>query len=224
MIRVDSVLIRNNDTKELNILVKTLLELAITDIIALGINPLILETFRSQIRQNYLYCQGRTIEAVTKKGISSTFAKTYCNPDAKKVTWTLNSIHLLRKAVDIVPQRKVNGKWSAIWDTKDEQTQIIISSMQKYGFEAGANWINNPDSPHFQINGTFSNAFQQGYSTVYVTQAIQKALNAKANTQIKVDGDWGINTTKAVNEFRKQQGYSAINGKLESVALKELFV
>lgn len=214
---------RSNDTKELNKLVAVMLELAITDIKEQGVNPLIVETYRSQIRQNYLYCQGRTVTMVTSKGISNTFAKTYCSPKTSKVTWTLNSVHKLRKAVDIVPQREVEGKKTAIWDTKDPQTIIIIDTMQKYGFEAGVNWVNNPDSPHFQVNGTFGNVFKQDYTTTYVTEAIQKALNEKVKAKLIVDGIWGEKTTKAVNSFRKQQGYKTAFGQIGAVALKTLF-
>ncbi len=221
---VNHILDKNNRTDELNDLVRILLEFAIRDIKVQGVRPLILETYRTQKRQNYLYCQGRTVSEVMKKGISKSFAQSYCNPKAAKITWTVNSLHKQRKAVDIVPARKIDGKWTAIWNTKDKQTQSIIKSMQKYGFEAGANWTNNPDSPHFQVNGPFSRVFKQGSNTTYVTMVIQKALNKKAKTKLKVDGFWGSKTTEAVNKFRKQQGYKLINGQLGAIALKALLV
>lgn len=222
MMYVSSIIDSINDTKELNDLVKVMLDIAVEDIKEQGVMPLIIETYRSQQRQNYLYCQGRTIAEVTKQGISKSFAIKYCNPEANKVTWTLNSVHKLRKAVDIIPQRKINGKWTAIWDTKDPHTKIIINTMQKYGFEAGINWAENPDSPHYQVKGTFNKVFDKNNNTVYVTKVIQKALNDKVKSKITVDGDWGVNTTTAVNIFRKKQGYKTAKGQLESVALKEL--
>lgn len=203
------------DVNKLNILVKTMLELALSDIKSQGVNPLIVETYRSQERQNYLYCQGRTVDECTVKGINTKFAKTYCNPKASKVTWTLNSVHTSKKAVDVVPQRKIKGKMTAIWNTNDKQTQIIIKTMQKYGFEAGANWTTSPDSPHFQVKGNFTDVFSQKCNTVYVTKAIQKALG------ITADGIWGANTTKAVNVFRKKFNWSQ-NGKIGSIALNKL--
>lgn len=214
---------RCNDVKELNKLVRVMLELAIADIKSQGVNPLIVETYRPQERQNYLYCQGRTIAEATAKGISTSFAKAYCNPKGGKVTWTLNSVHKSRKAVDVVPQRKVNGKMTAIWNTKDPQTQIIIKTMQKYGFEAGANWTTTPDSPHFQVKGEFTNIFDRSHNTVYVTKAIQTKLNERECNQLVVDGKWGGQTVAAVNRFRKCMNYKTQLGQIGAVAFKDLF-
>lgn len=185
------------DINELNILVKTMLGLALADIIQQGVNPLVVETYRSQERQNYLYCQGRTVAECTAKGIKKDFATKYCNPRTNKVTWTLSSIHRDRKAVDVVPQRKVGGKMTAIWNTKDKQTQIIIKTMQKYGFEAGANWAKTPDSPHFQIKADFTSAFSRNKTTREITKMIQDKVGAK------IDGSWGADTDKAVESFQK---------------------
>ena len=175
------------DVRELNPLVQVMLKLAIADIVKQGVAPLIIETYRSQERQNMLYCQGRTIGEVVAKGINGTFARAYCNPKGGKVTWTLNSVHKSRKAVDVIPQR--NGK--AIWNTNDSQTQIIIKTMQKYGFEAGANWKTTPDSPHFQVKGDFKKEFCKDHTTIYVTRAIQERLNKRDCNNLKVDGIWG---------------------------------
>lgn len=210
------------DTKQLNGLVKVMLELALEEIKSQGVNPLIIETYRPQERQNYLYCQGRSIAECTLKGIKQKFAEQYSNLHARKITWTLNSVHKSHKAVDIVPQHKIDGKWTAIWNQNDKQTHIIIKTMQKYGFEAGANWRSNADSPHFQVKGSFGTSFSQKCNTEFVTKAIQLALNKKLNIHLLVDGDWGALTTAAVNMFRKQQGYKLRNGKLGSAALNEL--
>jgi len=209
---------RCNDINQLNKLVKVMLGLAIADIKTYGINPLIVETYRPQERQNYLYCQGRTVAECTTKGINSAFAQAYCNPHIGKVTWTLNSVHKSRKAVDIVPQRVINGKMTAIWDSKDPQTRIIIRTMEKYGFEAGANWTTSPDSPHFQVKGSFTNVFDASHTTPYVTYAVQNALG------INPKGKWDAKTTEAVNNFRKAQEYKTAVGQLGAVALKTLLV
>jgi len=209
---------RCNDINQLNKLVKVMLKLALADIKAQGVNPLVVETYRPQERQNYLYCQGRTVAGAVAKGINSTFAQAYCNPKAGKVTWTLNSVHKSRKAVDIVPQRKVNGKMTAIWNVNDSQTQIIIKTMQKYGFEAGANWTTSSDSPHFQVKGSFTTVFDTNHTTPYVTRTIQTALG------IMVDGKWGNGTTKTVNDFRRSQGYKTAKGQLGAEALKVLLM
>ena len=141
------------DIKLLNPLCQTLLNLALSEIIKNGVNPLIVETYRSQERQNYLYCKGRNVNECIVKGIKKTFAITYCTLSEGKKTWTLKSEHTKKNAVDLIPQR--NGK--AIWNSNDADTKKIILIMQKYGFESGANWSTSPDSPHFQIKGVAIN-------------------------------------------------------------------
>ena len=211
------------DIKELNPLCQTLLNKAIEEIKAAGINPLIVETHRSQARQNYLYCQGRTINQVTSKGITTSFARAYSNPNSRQITWTVNSIHTQRNAVDIVPQRISKGKLAAIWNANDKETKKIISIMTKYGFEAGANWATSPDSPHFQIKAVSATA--KSYSATntnsFITKMIQKLLNEKINAKLTVDGKWGANTTQAVNKFRKQFGWKE-DGKVGVETLKKL--
>lgn len=204
---------------ELNPLCQVLLNKALEEIKAAGINPLVVETYRSQNRQNYLYCQGRTINQVTLKGITTSFARAYSNPKSRQITWTLNSIHTMRNAVDLVPQRK--GK--AIWNSNDNETKKIISIMTRYGFEAGANWSTSPDSPHFQIKGVSKTAKSYSLTNTnsFITKMIQKALNDKINAKLKVDGKWGTNTTKAVNKFRKLQGWKE-DGKVGVETLKKL--
>jgi peptidoglycan L-alanyl-D-glutamate endopeptidase CwlK len=213
---------RCSNLQELNKLVETMLELALEEIRSQGVNPLVVETYRPQERQNYLYCQGRTIAEATAKGINNTFATAYCSPKSGKVTWTLDSVHKSRKAVDVVPQRVVNGKMTAIWNTKDPQTQIIIKTMQKYGFESGANWTTSPDSPHFQVKGDFTSIFDAKHTTPYVTEAIQIALNKLKCNNLTVDGKWGPATTEAVNVFRKCQGYKTALGQIGVEAFKAL--
>lgn len=192
------------DIKALNPLCRLLLSLALDEIEKKGVTPLIVETYRSQARQNYLYEQGRT------------------RPGGK-ITWTLNSIHSKKNAVDLIPQRKVNGKMTAIWNTNDPQTQIIIKTMEKYGFEAGANWSSSPDSPHFQIKGVSVNGkeYSQYNTNGYITRMIQKALNKELGIHLVEDGKWGSLTTAAVNDFRKKNGWSK-NGKLGVKALRKL--
>ena len=194
------------DIEELNPLCQILLNKALGDIKASGINPLIVETYRSQIRQNYLYSLGRSVKGT-------------------KVTWTQSSIHTQRNAADVVPQRKVEGKMTAIWNSNDKETKKVITVMQQYGFEAGANWSTSPDSPHFQIK--YVSASAKSYSLTntnsYITKMIQKLLNEKINAKLTVDGKWGANTTKAVNKFRSQFGWKE-DGKVGVETLKKLLV
>lgn len=192
------------DITELNPLCQILLNKAIEEIKAAGINPLVVETYRSQVRQNYLYEQGRT------------------RPGAK-VTQTLSSVHTLRNAVDVIPQRRIDGKMTAIWNANDKETKKIISVMQKYGFEAGANWSNSPDSPHFQIKGVSKTA--KSYSSIntnsFITKMIQRGLNEKNNAGLIVDGKWGDNTTKAVNKFRAKFHWKE-DGKVGTTTINKL--
>lgn len=225
MVRKMSNTAQCRDIAELNPLCQILLNKALKEIKAKDINPLVVETYRSQVRQNYLYCQGRTINQATAKGITTTFAKAYCNPSAKQVTWTLTSIHTQRNAIDVVPQRKVNGKMTAIWNTNDSETKKIIKIMTKYGFEAGANWASSPDSPHFQLKGVSKTAksYSASNTNTYITMMIQRLMNEKINAKLAVDGKWGTNTTKAVNKFRSQFGWKE-DGKVGVETLKKLLV
>lgn len=192
------------DIEELNPLCQILLNKALIDIKASGINPLIVETYRSQVRQNYLYSLGRTVKGT-------------------KVTWTQVSIHTKRNAIDLVPQRKIDGKMTAIWNAQDKETKKIIAIMIGYGFEAGANWSTSPDSPHFQIKGVSatSKSFGSTNTNVYITKMIQNALNDKIKVGLIVDGKWGSNTTKAVNIFRSQFKWKE-DGKVGVETLKKL--
>lgn len=220
------------DPAELNPLVKVLYDAAIVEIKKKGIDPLTVETYRSKKRQYYLYCNGRTASVAINAGVPSSIANKYC-PSLKnksKVTWTLNSIHIERKAIDIIAQRLVKGRRTAIWNAQDSENKKIVQIMTKYGFEAGANWTSNPDSPHYQIKGNFTTVFKKGYTNTYVTKMIQKALNnveedgkPLLKTKLKEDGGWGDKTTEAVNKFRKFKKYSnTTNGQLGTKALKAL--
>ena len=221
-----------NDPEELNPLVKILYSAAIDEIKSKGINPLTVETYRCKQRQYYLYCNGRTASVCIKAGVPSSISNKYCPTlrNKSKVTWTLNSIHIERKAVDIIAQRLVKGKRTAIWNAADTDNKNIVKIMTKYGFEAGANWTSNPDSPHFQIKGKYTTLFNKDHTNTYITKMIQKALNnvEKDNkplldSKLIEDGIWGDKTTKAVNKFRKFKKYSnTTNGSIGKTALKHL--
>ena len=221
------------DISELNPLVQVMYNAAIKEIKASGVNPLVIETYRPLNRQYYLYCHGRSASVARSAGVPAAIANKYCPKLQKKskVTWTLNSYHIQRKAIDIIPQRKIKGKMTAIWNVNDVDTQKIISIMTKYGFEAGANWQSNPDSPHYQVKADYNKVFDKSHNTTYVTKTIQRTLNKikkddktpLLKTKQKVDGKWGDNTTKAVNKFRKFKKYSnTTNGVLGATALKAL--
>ena len=193
------------DTKELNPLVQILLNAALLDAKKNGVNPLIVETFRPQERQYYLYGQGRTVYQCTNAGMPKKYAEKYARKGTQ-VTWTLKSIHTKRCAVDVVPQRKQkNGVLTAIWNASDKDTIQLIKSMEKYGFEAGANWHSSPDSPHFQVDGVDPNGkyFKSSNTNKYITTLIQKALKkAGYYNGYAIDGKWGKATSNAIKKFK----------------------
>lgn len=209
------------DINKLNVLVKVMLEAALNEIKAQGVNPLVVETLRTKERQYMLYGQGRTQAQCRAAGVPTMYA----SPSSNKVTWTTDSIHLTGCAVDVVPQRKVNGTMQAIWNTKDKDTQKIIKTMQEYGFEAGANWKTSPDSPHFQVKGIAakSKTFNKKCTNVFITKMLQKKLNEVIKSKLAIDGVWGKNTDKAVNEFRRMHGWKETEA-LGEKALKTLLV
>ena len=204
------------DLKELNPLVKVMLEAALKDIKKKGVEANIVETYRPKERQYYLYGQGRSVAECIKGGVPSAKAKLYARSGVE-VTWTLDSIHIKRKAVDVIAQRNGN----AIWNAKDKDSQVIIASMIKYGFEAGVKWASNPDSPHYQVDCEMDDVFTKSKNTKEVTIVIQKALGKALNKKVITDGRWGDETTKLVNEFRKKQKWLP-TGSVGASCLKRL--
>ena len=206
------------DIKELNPLVQVMLEVALKKIKKKNIVPLIVETYRPKERQYYLYGKGRFASTCANAGMPLRMAKKYANPKAAKCTWTLNSIHIKRCAVDLIPQR--GGK--AIWNSNDPDTKQIISIMQSVGFEAGANWKTSPDSPHFQVKGISGKALTKKNTTKFLTKVIQTKLSKKGYyVSYVIDGEWGKATDNAVKKWRKDQGWSA-KASIGTEALRKL--
>jgi len=92
-----------------------------------GLDFIVTCTYRSLEEQQKLYAQGRT-------------------QPGKKVTWTLQSKHIERKAFDIAMMK--NGKIT--WDTKDYIEPGRIG--ESVGLEWGGSWKKSKDFPHFQIS------------------------------------------------------------------------
>ena len=207
------------DINELNPLVQVMLNVALDKIRRKKITPLVVETYRPKERQYYLYGQGRSVATCIGAGMPKSYAQKYAR-SGNKVTWTLNSIHIQRCAVDLIPQR--NGK--AIWDSKDKDTKEIISIMESVGFEAGANWSSSPDSPHFQVKGISATGknFSKNNTTKFVTKMIQRQLQkAGFYKDYAVDGDWGKGTDNAIKQWRKSCGWSNV-ATIGTKALKKL--
>lgn len=90
-----------------------------------GISYIVTCTYRSPEEQKLLYAQGRS-----KPG--------------KKVTWTLHSKHIDRKAFDIAVMK--DNRIS--WEPKDYEQAAKIG--QEVGLIAGYFW-KKKDAPHFEI-------------------------------------------------------------------------
>lgn len=90
-----------------------------------GLPVLITETYRSQVRQDYLYAQGRT-----RAG--------------KVVTWTRNSRHTGRMAWDICKNVKGQEYADAAFFAK------CGAIAKRLGITWGGTW-DTPDKPHFEV-------------------------------------------------------------------------
>jgi len=114
MKRIDDINELNPQMKEK---VEKLLQLAKEN----GLNVKVFETYRSQERQDELYAQGRT-----KPG--------------RKVTWTRNSRHKKREAVDMVfIDKNGNYTWSGDWnkliDLGKECKLYSLAPLEKAHFQ-----------------------------------------------------------------------------------------
>ena len=235
MATVEDFTKRCDDPAKLVTMVLVMVELAMAEIAAKKVKADLFETYRSQERQNWIYCQGRTAEECIKAGIPAAFAKKYADPKAGENTWTLSSKHKTGKAVDIVPY--INGKLT--WSHTAKEQLAIVEVMERLGFECGTNWTKNRDSCHYQVDGSFTTYFDAKHTTKYVTTAIQTQLNKWVKTGklklvgpyaaeviekgLKVDGDWGAKTTFVVNAFRQAMGYKTQKGQIGAIAYKALF-
>jgi peptidoglycan LD-endopeptidase CwlK len=103
------------------------LEPALREARAVGLDPLVIETYRPQSRQDELYAQGRT-------------------EPGRKVTWTKNSKHTLRLAADVVP--RVNGQIA--WNRRD-----LFDRWGEIAEKHGLVWggrFSNYDGAHVQAS------------------------------------------------------------------------
>jgi peptidoglycan LD-endopeptidase CwlK len=113
------------DLNELDPRFRAILETALAEARKAGLDPVVIETYRPQSRQDELYAQGRT-----KPG--------------RKVTWTRHSKHTQRLAADVCP--RVNGV--IVWhrtDLFDRWGEIA----EKHGLVWGGRF-SNYDGAHVQ--------------------------------------------------------------------------
>jgi len=101
-----------------------------------GLDPVIVESYRSKERQRWLYGQGRSKWQCIRAGISPA----YSHP-GQIVTKTLDSYHIKRKAVDVISRSKgytSKAFFDALW------TEAAKENMHHLG-----NW----DRAHIQFEG-----------------------------------------------------------------------
>ena len=200
------------DSNKLQPLVKTMLNVALANAKKVGVTPLVVETYRAQERQYYLYAQGRTALECVRAGMDVAKANKYARK-GNKVTWTLSSVHTSKCAVDVIPMR--NGK--ALWDAKAPETKKLIRCMTEAGFEAGANWSKSPDSPHFQVKSIKGKVVSKTNTTLELTLALQTRLTDLGLYKSKITGVWNVNTTNGIIAWKTNNGYKAtptLNRKL----------
>ena len=152
-----------------------------------GLNVLITETIRTQERQNYLYCQGRTVAQATAKGISKDFATKYCNPKANRVTWTLSSNHKTGMAWDIC--KNIKGQEYSDKSFFEKAGKIA----KELGIEWGGTWTSppdTPDTPHFQVDKNWKAPAGANSKEEYNVTKTKIELNGKEKEvdTINVDG------------------------------------
>jgi hypothetical protein len=72
----------------------------------------------------------------------------WADSENRKITWTLDSIHLRGRAMDIVP---LDSKGKANYN--DAETYRRLAEIAgRHGIEWGGNWPGDKrDGPHFQI-------------------------------------------------------------------------
>ena len=115
----------NRDINELTPLTQQKLKLVLKEV---GDVIFITEWYRSQSRQNELYAKWRTAPGSI-------------------VTYTLNSNHTGRTAVDIW------FRWNVLYPHwNDKRWKQVASVFKKYWFNRGGDWTKRKDRPHFEDN------------------------------------------------------------------------
>ena len=120
---------------------------------------LIVETARTILVQKAYYAQGREpLETVNEKRKAAGLWEITEKENGRKITWTMDSKHLIGYAIDIVPFQ--NGKilWSAPFSTY-EQYGVYGEAA---GFDWGGRW-NQKDMPHYELSDSDIMAANQVY-------------------------------------------------------------
>jgi peptidoglycan L-alanyl-D-glutamate endopeptidase CwlK len=112
-----------------------------------GIDYRVVETLRDVSVQNAYYAQGREpLVSVNRKRANEGLWLITEKENKNPITWTLQSKHLLGKAIDLAPVMDGKIWWNApftIW----EQLGAIGES---HGLGWGGRWKNRLDCPHYE--------------------------------------------------------------------------
>ena len=149
----------NRDIEELNEPFRSNVKKALKELP----NIIVTETYRSQERQAYLYTFGRSGDNINKK----------------KVTWTLNSQHKSRLAIDVCFRTNPNypneeAAWRPVAD-------VFNKHNITWGFDS---W--GKDKPHFQHSNT---PLMASITKHLIKQAYQLILLAAKNLADIAQGD-----------------------------------
>jgi hypothetical protein len=133
---------------------------AIEELNAKRIAFLIMETYREQAVQDSYYAQGReSLQVVNNLRVSAGLRSITDDDNKQIITKAKNSLHTLRRAIDIVP---VSSSGDVPWNVEDSSTADLwinlATVMKDNGFEWGGDWDPKDkwgigwDSSHYQIS------------------------------------------------------------------------
>ena len=124
--------------------------LALAELDLKGIKYFINETLRLQQTQYCYWLQGRgnPLELVNYFRTLSGLWTIGELDNQKQITQTVQSKHIIGKAIDIVPS--VDGK-SPNWNAPIADYQKIASVMKSHGMNWGGDWKSFQDNPHYEL-------------------------------------------------------------------------
>ena len=114
----------------------------------------VFEGRRSQAVQEAYYAQGReTLVSVNEKRVKAGLYLLRNDKQNYKITWTMNSKHLIGVAMDILP---LTADGNPTWDLAHyrQQFETIRNCGREAGLECGADWeADKQDWPHYELKG-----------------------------------------------------------------------
>lgn len=159
----------------------------------------ITETYRSPVRQKYLYEQGRT-------------------RPGQIVTWTLNSKHASRLAFDIAV-----GPPNALYDVATLNKVGAIA--RKLGITWGGDWKKNIDRPHFEVKANWKPPVGyklEGQVIVPSNSKLKVQLIVKDKEELQLSNNWNPGSTAIKTETEEYLAQAVKDGIINESHLKDL--